>query len=204
MRTLAIETAGRACSIAVLENGAIVAERHEQVGRGHAERLIPWIAALPDGGRADRIIVGCGPGSFTGVRIGIAAARGLALGWSVPVFGVSSLLLVAADCDADTLVVAVEGGHGELLVQEFERDRLVTTTRFMSALPDIAAVAMRAETVVGDGAKRLIAARGYGTAVDADARASNVRYLQQRLAMLAPSPIYSRAPDAQPSVATSQ
>jgi tRNA threonylcarbamoyl adenosine modification protein YeaZ len=91
MRTLAIETAGTACSIALLDNDIIVAERHESVGRGHAERLIPWIAELPGGGRADRIIVGCGPGSFTGVRIGIAAARALGLGWGVAVMNLLSL-----------------------------------------------------------------------------------------------------------------
>ncbi len=202
MRTLAIETAGRTCSIALLDDGHIVAERHEVVGRGHAERLIPWIAALPVGGRADQIIVGCGPGSFTGVRIGIAAARGLALGWDVPVFGVSSLLLLAAGCDADRLVVAVEGGHGELLVQEFEGRGLCATSEFVSALAGVAAVSMRADLVAGDGAERLIAARGYGTLMKADARASNVRYLSQGVATLAPTPIYSRAPDAQPSVAT--
>ena len=68
MRTLAFDTSGAACSVALFEDGAIIAERHEVVGRGHAERLIPWIAALPNGGKADLILVGCGPGSFTGVR----------------------------------------------------------------------------------------------------------------------------------------
>jgi tRNA threonylcarbamoyl adenosine modification protein YeaZ len=77
MRTLALDTSGAACSIALIEGDTIIAARHEALGRGHAERLIPWIAALPEGGQADRIIVGCGPGSFTGVRIAIAAARGL-------------------------------------------------------------------------------------------------------------------------------
>jgi tRNA threonylcarbamoyladenosine biosynthesis protein TsaB len=204
MRTLAIETAGRTCSIALLENSIIVAERHEQVGRGHAERLIPWIAALPDGGRADQIIVGCGPGSFTGARIGIAAARGLALGWGIPVYGISSLLLVAADCSADHVVVAVEGGHGELLVQEFAREGLRALTEFMSARPELAVAAMRAHHVAGDGAQRLIAARGYGTAIDADARASNIRHLPPDLAMLPPTPLYGRAPDAQPNVVVQQ
>ena len=58
MRRLVIETSGADCSIALIEGEHIIAERHERVGRGHAERLIPWIAALPEGGRSDEILVG--------------------------------------------------------------------------------------------------------------------------------------------------
>ena len=84
MRILVIDTATQALSVALLEDGQPIGHFHEIVGRGHAEALLPAIAALPDGGRADAIAVDVGPGSFTGVRIGIAAARALALAWSVP------------------------------------------------------------------------------------------------------------------------
>jgi tRNA threonylcarbamoyladenosine biosynthesis protein TsaB len=198
MRILAIETAGNACSIALLDDDAIIAERHENVGRGHAERLIPWIAELSGGGRADRIIVGCGPGSFTGVRIGIAAARALGLGWGVPVSGVSSLALVAAECDADHFIVALEGGHGELLVQQYHRNPLRAEGNFASLTPDDAGRAMRAEVVTGAGAVRLIAARGYGTSYPAEARAANVRLLPPETLGLPARPLYGRAPDAKP------
>jgi tRNA threonylcarbamoyladenosine biosynthesis protein TsaB len=198
MLTLAIETAGNACSIALLEATQIIAERHENVGRGHAERLIPWIAELPGGGRADRIIVGCGPGSFTGVRIGIAAARALGLGWGVPVSGVSSLALLAALCPADEFIVAAEGGHGELLVQQYNRNPLRAEGDFASLTPDDAGRAMRADVVTGAGALRLIAARGYGTYCAAEARASNVRLLPPETMMLPVRPVYGRAPDAKP------
>jgi tRNA threonylcarbamoyladenosine biosynthesis protein TsaB len=198
MRTLAIETAGNTCSIALLDNDIIVAERHETVGRGHAERLIPWIAELPDGGRADRIIVGCGPGSFTGVRIGIAAARALGLGWGIAVTGVSSLTLLAAACPADEFIVAVEGGHGELLVQHYHQSPLEAMSDFASLTADLAGKTMRAEIVAGAGAERLIAARGYGTCFAADARAANVRLLPSEMITLAARPLYSRAPDAKP------
>jgi tRNA threonylcarbamoyladenosine biosynthesis protein TsaB len=198
MRILAIETAGNACSIALLDNDVVIAERHENVGRGHAERLIPWIAELPGGGRADRIIVGCGPGSFTGVRIGIAAARALGLGWGVPVSGVSSLALLAALCPADEFIVAAEGGHGELLVQQYHRNPLRAEGGFASLTPDDAGKAMRAEVVAGTGALRLIAARGYGTYCAAEARASNVCLLPPKTMTLAASPLYGRAPDAKP------
>ena len=82
---LAIETAGFACSVALLDGPRLIAEAHEVLRRGHAERLIPMLSCLPDGGRADAIVVGCGPGSFTGVRVGIAAARVLGLAWHDPV-----------------------------------------------------------------------------------------------------------------------
>lgn len=198
MLTLAIETAGNACSIALLSGDTVIAERHENVGRGHAERLIPWIAKLPEGGRADRIIVGCGPGSFTGVRIGIAAARALGLGWGVPVSGVSSLALVAADCSADQFIVAIEGGHGELLIQQYSRKPLRVDSDFVSLTPEAAAAAMRIEAVAGAGAERLIAARGYGTALAAEARAANIALLPAEIMSLIPRPLYGRAPDAKP------
>ena len=88
-RTLVIDTATAACSVALIAGDQVIDRRHEVVGRGHAERLVPMIAELglggPGGGRAERILVDCGPGSFTGIRVGIAAARGLAIGWGVPV-----------------------------------------------------------------------------------------------------------------------
>jgi tRNA threonylcarbamoyladenosine biosynthesis protein TsaB len=96
LRTLAIETATEACSVALFENGALLAHVHELVGRGHAERLIPMIAELPERGRAERVLVDCGPGSFTGVRVGLAAARAFGLAWGAEVVGYSSLALIAA------------------------------------------------------------------------------------------------------------
>ena len=84
------------------------------------------IAALPDGGRADAIAVDVGPGSFTGVRIGIAAARALALAWSVPLHGYSAFCLIAAMAAVDhrdgPVAVTITGGHGELFWQLFETD----------------------------------------------------------------------------------
>src|SRR3546814_12014726 len=91
------------------------------VGRGHAERLIPMIGELLQGRRPGRILVDCGPGSFTGVRVGIAAARALALGWQVPVSGSSALTLIAASGfsihDGPATAVVMAGGHGPPFIQ---------------------------------------------------------------------------------------
>ena len=95
---LVIDSATAACSAALIDHGGLlIEERHEIVGRGHAERLVPMIAELLSGHRPDAILVDCGPGSFTGIRVGLAAARGLAIGWKVPLSGYSSLALLAAE-----------------------------------------------------------------------------------------------------------
>lgn len=198
MRRLAIETSGAACSVALLDGETIVAERHERVGRGHAERLIPWIAALPNGGRADEIVVGCGPGSFTGVRIAIAAARGLGLGWGVPVRGVSSLALLVAGRNEEAVTVAIEGGHGQLFVQDFAGAPLEEAGPLRSLTPEEAARAHRNHSVIGSGAAKLVAARGSGEAIDAEARASSLALLPDFAAALPPKPVYGRGADAKP------
>lgn len=194
---MVIETATAACSVALIEGGAVIAAAHEVVGRGHAERLVPMIAELPDGGRADAILVDCGPGSFTGIRVGVAAARGLGLGWGVPVRGFSSLPLVAAaafaaDAELDRLAVVLEGGHGEVFMQPFTRDPLVATADFAS-LPPSEAMARLDATAVGNGV-RFLSPGGRELLPDA----ADVVRLPPALIDLPPRPIYGRAPDAKP------
>ncbi len=199
MRLLVIETSGRACSLALFDGETLIAERHEDIGRGHAEALIPWIAAMPNGGRADAILVGCGPGSFTGVRVGIAAARALGLGWGVPVHGLSSLALLAAGFGGvEPFLVAVDGGHGELFVQPFATAPLAATAPLQSLTPEIAAGLFQMEFVVGNGAARLVAARGTGTAHGAQARAACALLLAPPLRQWPPTPVYGRGADAKP------
>lgn len=198
MRILVIETATAACSTALVANGAILAATHEVVGRGHAERLVPMIAELlGEGGRADAVLIDCGPGSFTGVRVGLAAARAFGLGWGVPVTGYSSLALLAAMAGEEEAVgVAIPGGHGELFVQSFACGPLRPLSGLRSLLPADAAQAIGEAIVVGPGAAALVAARGWGEARDIlpDARAAVS--LPADLANLAPTPLYGRAPDA--------
>lgn len=123
MRILAIDCATEACSLALFEDEVLLSARHEILGRGHAEQLVPLIASLPDRGRASRILVSLGPGSFTGVRIGLAAARALGLAWGAQVSGYPTLALVAATArqeQNEAVSVCMAGGHGEWFVQDFD------------------------------------------------------------------------------------
>jgi tRNA threonylcarbamoyladenosine biosynthesis protein TsaB len=201
---LAIDSATAACSVALIEGGKLVAERHELVGRGHAERLIPMVAELlaelPSGRRPESILVDCGPGSFTGIRVGLAAAHGLAIGWGVAVRGYSSTAVIAAGArDGEgELAVALQGGHGELFVQSYGGDPLAPLDALRSLTPDAAAAAIEAPLVVGSGAEALVVARGRGLWRDGLPRAADVLLLPETLRDLEPRPIYGRAADAKP------
>ena len=201
MRTLVIETATAACSVALFEQGELLAHAHEIVGRGHAERLIPMIGALPGRGRADEILVDCGPGSFTGVRVGVAAARGLGLGWKIPVHGFHSLALIAAGGwpeGVETLAVAIVGGHGQFFVQSFQAGPMRALSDPVSLLPEAAAAALTAPLVIGSAAEALVALRGSGAAAEADPDARHALRLPAALRSARASPFYGRAPDAKP------
>ncbi|HEX8241760.1 MAG TPA: tRNA (adenosine(37)-N6)-threonylcarbamoyltransferase complex dimerization subunit type 1 TsaB [Allosphingosinicella sp.] len=197
---LVIDTATAACSVALVDGDSLVGERHELVGRGHAERLVPMIEALLGRRRPEAILVDCGPGSFTGIRVGLAAAHGLAIGWGVPLTGYSSMAAVAAaERRAGVeIAVALAGGHGQLFVQTFGEDAMRPLDTLRSLTPVEAAAAIRAHRVAGSGAAALVAARGSGEAVDALPRAADARFLAPALRSLPPRPIYGRAPDAKP------
>jgi tRNA threonylcarbamoyl adenosine modification protein YeaZ len=193
---LAIDSATAACSAALIDGEALIEERFELVGRGHAERLVPMIAELLAGRRPTAVLVDCGPGSFTGVRVGLAAAHGLAIGWGIPVAGYSSLAAVAAATGSGA--VALHGGHGQLFVQSFAHDPVRPLDELRSLFPPEAAAQIDAALVAGSGAEALVSLRGHGRAVDALPRAADARLLPAALRSLPPRPIYGRAPDASP------
>uniref|UniRef100_UPI0026014F6C tRNA (adenosine(37)-N6)-threonylcarbamoyltransferase complex dimerization subunit type 1 TsaB n=1 Tax=uncultured Sphingomonas sp. TaxID=158754 RepID=UPI0026014F6C len=158
--TLVIDTATAACSVGLIDGDRVVARGHEVVGRGHAERLVPMIAALPDGGRAERVLVDVGPGSFTGIRVGIAAARALAFGWGAELsgYGAPSLVAVAAlpGDDDRPLAVVMEGGHGEVFMQGFVAP-FAALDAARSLTPAAALAALDGRRAVGSGTRWLTA-----------------------------------------------
>ena len=193
---LALDTSTAACTAALFDgSGACVARRDEVIGRGHAERLVPMIAEMLEGRSADRIVVGVGPGSFTGIRVGIAAAHGLALGWGAELKGMSSLALLAAGASGTEVAVAVQGGHGELFVQEFAASG-EPASDLRNLPPAAAAAETKAALVVGSGARQLVDARGTGEAREAWPTAADALRLPPALRNLPPKPVYARAPDA--------
>jgi tRNA threonylcarbamoyl adenosine modification protein YeaZ len=194
---LVIETATTACSVALLRGDIVVAHAHEEGARGHAERLIPMIATLPEGGRADAILVNCGPGSFTGVRVGLAAARALGLAWGVPVHGYSTHALLAARLfeDHDSLtkaLIVIEGGHGEVFTQNYAAHPLMALNDLASCVPDTVPFQ---RVAAGSAAGRV--ACDQAILIGPDAR--DARLLPSEMRTLAPSPIYGRAADAKPN-----
>ena len=213
--TLAIECASEACSVALFAGRELVAGEQRILGRGHAEALIPMIAALPGKGRAARIVVGLGPGSFTGARIGLAAARALALAWEVPALGYPTLALIAAmarqqrpgsNGEPQPVLVATTAGHGEWFTQGFDATGNATTP--LASLSPNAAAALHAALgqisghgplVAGSQAEALIAAAGPAATAPAlalwpDARC--VSLLDESVFTPALAPLYGRAPDA--------
>ena len=195
---LAFDTSSAACTAALFDGaGACLARRDEIIGRGHSERLVPMLNELLDGRTAESILVGVGPGSFTGIRVAIAAAHGLAIGWAATLSGMSSLALIAAGTPGDgPLAVAISGGHGELFVQSFDRGEPISDLANLS--PAAAAAATSAKLVIGTGAAALIEARGWGEARDRLPSAADAMRILPDQRSLAAKPIYARAPDAQP------
>jgi tRNA threonylcarbamoyl adenosine modification protein YeaZ len=197
---LALDTATPACTVALFaEDGSLLARVDEVMARGSAERLMPMLEQLLGPARPQAVLVGCGPGSFTGLRVGLAAAHGLALGWGVPLHAMPTLALIAAGvAGTGPIGVALLGGHGELFVQQFARNPLEAETPLASLPPEAAASLIDAPLVVGPGAATLVAARGHGAAEDRLPSAADALDLPLALRSLPPKPLYARAPDARP------
>ncbi|MEM7702986.1 MAG: tRNA (adenosine(37)-N6)-threonylcarbamoyltransferase complex dimerization subunit type 1 TsaB [Pseudomonadota bacterium] len=207
MRVLAIETASEACSVALFEGGNLIAHDHRVLGRGHAEYLIPMIGALPGKGRADQILVSLGPGSFTGVRVGLAAARALGIAWKAEVLGYPTLALVAAmarmkaglPSDAHEITVCMNAGHGEWFIADFDADGR-PETQVASLSPEAAAQRGAYACIAGNRARELAETQTdeLFQPFETLPNAASVDGLLDDCLTRDLTPIYGRAPDATP------
>jgi len=218
MRVLAIDTALEACSAAVLDTERADVSAYESLPmlRGHAEALIPLIARVLERARLtfselDRIAVTTGPGSFTGLRVGISAARGIALAAGKPAVGLSTLAafaapLIAAD-DTLPVVVAIDARHDHVYLQVFgPGGRTLVTPRLVPLREALRAAATGAPRLTGTAANMLAAAWPDDVRPPAaveQRQAPDIDWVARLGAAavetgLPPKPLYLRAPDAQP------
>lgn len=130
MTLLGFDTATETCSAALWADGAVIAHRRGEAGGRHAETLVPMLREVAaEGGRTlaavDAFAVTVGPGSFTGIRIGLAAARGLALAGKRPLIGLTTLEVLAAGVPEGqregAVLAALDAGRGRLYTQLFDR-----------------------------------------------------------------------------------
>jgi tRNA threonylcarbamoyladenosine biosynthesis protein TsaB len=167
VKILAFDCAGNSCSAAVLVGERVAAHRFVAMERGQAEALMPMIASvLAEAGleisALDLLAVTTGPGGFTGLRIGLATARGLALASNLPLLGISCFEAVAGAVPialrSQPVVIALESKREELFLQLFAPlpgpAALVTPAAWASFAPAGPLV------VAGDGASRFAAALG--------------------------------------------
>jgi tRNA threonylcarbamoyladenosine biosynthesis protein TsaB len=220
MRVLAIDTALAACSAAVLDTdvGGIVASESLAMTRGHAETLMPLLARLMGQSGIvlrdlDRIAVTTGPGSFTGLRVGISAARGIALSAGTPAVGISTLSAYAApylaEDDTIPVVCAIDARHQHVYLQVFGvGGRTLIAPRLAPLSDAVQAAAQAPARIVGSAAQAVadaLAGRpSEVAAVAVDPRgAPDIDWVARLGAALPegqspPKPQYLRAPDAQP------
>ncbi len=218
MRVLAIDTALEACSAAVFDTarGGITASESLPMARGHAEALMPLVArvmslAEVEFADLDRIAVTTGPGSFTGLRVGISATRGIALAAGKPAVGLSTLVgfaapLIAED-DSTQVVAAIDARHDHVYLQVFGTGGRTLVSPRLATLRDAIRAAMTGPArIVGSAANHLAAAwpRGTEPPMLVEHRAApDIGWIARLGAAAAegygpPKPLYLRAPDARP------
>lgn len=221
MLILAIDTALEACAVAVLDSeaNALCAHESQAMARGHAEALMPMVdrvmqAAGQPFAALERIAVTVGPGSFTGLRVGISAARGLGLAADKPVAGVTTLSAYAAPHLSDAggpIVSLIDARHDHVYMQAVDSDGTPLIRPRLAPIADaFTSVRFGAPRLVGNAA-RMVADRW---PADVPPPASVAQQAAADIAWVAwlgvaadpasarPRPLYLRQPDARPQVAT--
>ena len=217
LRILAIDTALEACAacVATDDSDDLLAEESMPLVRGHAEALLPLIErimARVEGGfeGLDRIAVTVGPGSYTGLRVGLSAARAIGLAANIPVVGVTTLSALLAPQLAlngeATIVAAIDARHGAVYLQAMSvAEGVVVPPRHVALEEAVALLGRRPAILTGSGAPALAAVAGAaGLPVEvAETGAPQIAWVAS-LGLVAdpdqalPRPLYLRGPDAQP------
>lgn len=212
MNLIAIDTSREACSVAVLGEAVNPVTASEIVGRGHAERLFGMVAEVMaeaglDFTALDRVAVTVGPGSFTGIRVGIAAARGFGLALKRPVVGIGTLEAHAASArrlaGAVPVLAVLDARRGEIYGQHFSADGRPLGLPAVASPETFAGQVGFGEVLAGAGADLVVAALASGgdnvvvhqlSAPDILAVAENANAAEAS----PPRPLYLRPPDAKP------
>jgi tRNA threonylcarbamoyl adenosine modification protein YeaZ len=217
MRVLAIDTALGACAAAVLDSqlGVILESESLPMARGHAEAVMPLIARVMDRAACEfadlnRIAVTVGPGSFTGLRVGISAARGIALAAGRPAIGLSTLSALAAPHVAarsgDTIIAAIDARNEQVYFQVFAPNGItIVTPRLDRLRAAVRAVPVGPTVITGSGAMLVAAHWPSGSPLPRveERAAPDIGWIARLGAAArdegaAPKPLYLRRPDARP------
>jgi len=213
MLTLAIDTALQSCSAAILDDNQLLAHQMLSMEKGHAEHLAPLVAEVVyDAGIAlcdlDRVGVTIGPGGFTGIRVGLSFARGLAIGSTIEVVGVNTLAALATSQRGEKdIAVFVGGPRGQVYAALLRPDLLEVVTPFMAteeaAIAKIDAVAAADIRIIGSmrGRKLNHPSAWYDVGLNSQISIVDFAQLCQTLdpQIAMPVPLYLRAPDAAPA-----
>ncbi len=210
MIILSIDTSGVDCSACVYdsENDVVLGEVTDNIGKGHAELLMGIIdGALSKAGLAlnavERLAVTIGPGSFTGIRVGVAAARGFALSLGVEALGITTLETLAADYlqqhPGRPVAVGLDAKRGECYLQIFAADGAPLTEAALVSLDDARETLAGFDGAIVGSAAPLFAGEETGSGPDHFLIAIVARVAATKPAhQLKPAPLYLRGPDARP------
>lgn len=216
MTILALDTAGSLCAAALYDpqTQQLLAEVSHDIGKGHAELLLDYVAqcfetAKVSRNEISRIAVNIGPGSFTGVRVGVSAARGFGLALSCPVIGVSGFEALCHEMRAGTpaqpVVIALSAYRGDIYAQGFDADGIASTTPLAGNEAELLPVLQQLGAdyaLAGSGAAQLQAAEGSERRIISTSAHASIgtfaRLAALRDAGTPPEPLYMRGPDVKP------
>lgn len=207
MIVLGLDTCLSACSVAVIDGDRVLASRREPMTRGHQERLAPLVAeVMAEAGlgfdRLDRIGVTVGPGSFTGLRVGIAFAKGLSTALGVPAVGIGALEALAATAPKGLTVAAIDARRGQIYFQAFSDTVALSDPEAFSlddAMTRLAVLGCEGPVAILGSAAQALAGRASDGPEAPDP--ADIARLAAARALSPLQPLYLRPPDARPSAA---